>query len=79
MLNNPMQMFQIIGQLKNNPNPMAAMQSMFGNNPQFKQVLEMAKGKNPEELKQTAMNLCKTKGIDFGQVQSAAKGLGFEI
>lgn len=79
MLNNPMQMFQLIGQLRSNPNPMGAMQSMFGNNPMFQQAVQMAQGKSPEQLRQTAMNLCKTKGIDFNQVQAMAQGMGFNI
>lgn len=79
MLNNPMQMFQLLGQLKNNPNPMGAIQSMFGNNPMFQQVMQMAQGKSPQELRQTAINLCQTKGIDFKQVQTMAQGMGFNI
>lgn len=78
-MTNPMQMFQIINQLKNNPNPMQAMQSMFGNDPRFQQAMQMAQGKNPEEIKQTAMNLCKTKGIDFNQVMNMAQGMGLRL
>lgn len=79
MLNNPMQIFQLIGQLRNNPNPVGAMQAMFGNNPQFQQVMQMARGKNPEQLRQTAINLCQTKGIDFQQIQAMAQGMIFNI
>lgn len=79
MLNNPMQIFQLIGQLRNNPNPVSTMQVMFRNNPQFQQVMQMAQGKNSEQLRQTAINLCQTKGIDFQQIQAMAQGMGFNI
>lgn len=79
MLNNPMQMFQLIGQLRNNPNPIGAMQTMFGNNPMFQQAIQMAQGKSPQELRQTAINLCQTKGIDFNQVQAMAQSMGYKL
>lgn len=34
----------------------------------------MAKGKNEEQLKQTAMNLCKNIGIDFNEALQAFRG-----
>ncbi|MCD7779859.1 MAG: hypothetical protein LUH05_04225 [Candidatus Gastranaerophilales bacterium] len=74
-----MQIFQLIGQLKNNPNPMMLMQQIMGNNPIFRQVMQMSKGKNPVELKQTAINLCKTQGIDFNQVQETVRGMGLNL
>lgn len=79
MFNNPMQIFQLIGQLKSNPNPMNAMQGMFGNNPMFQQAINMVQGKSPQEQKQTVMNYCQTKGIDFNQIQTMAQQMGFKI
>lgn len=49
------------------PNMMNLMMSQLGNNPLFKQAQQMAQGKSPEELKQTCMNICKSKGVDFNQ------------
>lgn len=49
------------------PNMMNLMMSQLENNPLFKQAQQMAKGKSPEELKQTCMNICKSKGVDFNQ------------
>lgn len=49
-------------------NPMMGMlMAQFGNNPLFKQAQQMAQGKSPDQLKQTCMNLCKSKGLDFDQ------------
>lgn len=49
-------------------NPMMGMLiAQFGNNPLFKQAQQMAQGKSPDQLKQTCMNLCKSKGLDFDQ------------
>lgn len=47
-------------------NPMEMMlNQMFGNNPMFQRAKQMANGKNESELKQTAINLCKQKGINI--------------
>lgn len=49
------------------PNMMNLMMSQLRNNPLFKQAQQMAMGKSTEELKQTCMNICKSKGVDFNQ------------
>lgn len=43
------------------------MTSQLQGNPLFQQAQQMAKGKSEEELKQTCMNICKSRGIDFDQ------------
>lgn len=43
------------------------MTAQFQSNPVFQQAQQMAKGKSEEELKQTCMNICKSKGLDFDQ------------
>lgn len=43
------------------------MTSQLQANPVFQQAQQMAKGKSEEELKQTCMNICKSRGIDFDQ------------
>lgn len=40
------------------------------NNPMFRRAQQMAAGKSEEELKQTAMNLCKQMGFDFEEMQN---------
>lgn len=42
----------------------------MNNNPLFHRAQQMAAGKNEEELKQTAMNLCKQMGFDFEEMQN---------
>lgn len=44
------------------------MQTMH-NNPMFRRAQQMAEGKNEEELRQTALNLCKQMGFDFDEMQ----------
>lgn len=43
------------------------MMSQFQGNPLFQQAQQMAQGKTPEQLRQTCINLCRNKGIDFDQ------------
>lgn len=47
-----------------------SMMGKFQGNPMFQQAQQMAQGKSPEQLKQTCMNICKNKGIDFEQAWS---------
>ena len=50
---------------------------MANQNPQlFNKMQEMTTGKSPEELKQTALNLAKERGID---IQHFAKGFGINL
>lgn len=37
------------------------------NNPLYKRAQQMAQGKSEKELEQTALNLCKQRGIDINQ------------
>ena len=43
------------------------MMSQLQINPMFQQAQQMAQGKTPEQLRQTCMNLCRSKGLDFDQ------------
>lgn len=61
---NPFQLLQLI---KNSKNPFSAVQQMAGNNPQIQQLLNNLQGKSPKELKQYAMNVAQSKGVDLGQ------------
>lgn len=44
---------------------------MFGNDPKFQQAMKMAQGKTPDQLKETALNLAKTQGIDPKQIKGS--------
>lgn len=46
---------------------MSNTMSQLQNNPMFCQAQQMAQGKTPDQLKQTCINLCRSKGIDFDQ------------
>ncbi len=43
------------------------MTGRYQGNPLFQQAQQMAQGKSQEQLKQTCLNICKSKGIDFDQ------------
>lgn len=43
------------------------MMSQLQSNPLFQQAQQMAQGKTSEQLRQTCMNLCRSKGLDFDQ------------
>lgn len=46
---------------------MNQMMAQFQNNPMFQQAVHMAQGKSEAEIKQTCINICRNKGIDFDQ------------
>lgn len=86
---NPMQMFlPNAGQLTNNPlamllmtyqrggNPMALIQQMAGQNPQAAMAIQLMQGKSPQQLRATAENMAKERGIDLNQF---AHNLGLNI
>ena len=53
------------------------MNEMMKQNPQaYQKAMEMTNGKSEADLKNTAMNLAKERGIDL---QSFAKGFGINI
>ena len=43
------------------------MMSQLQSNLMFQQAQQMAQGKTPEQLRQTCLNLCRSKGLDFDQ------------
>ena len=78
-MQNPIQIMQMVGNIRNSQNPMAMMQYMFGNNPAFSRAMQMANGKNPDEIKKIVENLAKEKGMDMNQVQQMANMLGIKM
>lgn len=59
---------QLINMLFSSPNPDAMMQQVLGNNPIYQQIMQNIQGKSPEEIKQYAMNVCRTQGIDINSL-----------
>ena len=55
------------------------MQHMFGNDNKFQQAMKMAQGKTPDQLKETALNLAKTQGIDPKQIMGVLSNFGIKI
>lgn len=78
-MQNPMQIIQLLSQIKNSGNPTMAMQTMFGNNPAYNRAVEMSKGKTPQELQQTIKNLARERGIDETQLHQMASMFGIKL
>lgn len=56
--------------MQNNPMMRMFIQNTISRNPQAKQLYESLKGKSAEELKQYAMNVAQSKGVDLTQFMS---------
>lgn len=57
-------------------NPMGMLQSIMGGNPQMAQAMKLIQGKNAQELRTTAENMAKERGIDLGQL---AQSMGLTL
>lgn len=78
-MRNPMEIVQLLSQIKSSGNPTMAMQTMFGNNPAYSRAVEMSKGKSPQEIQQIVKNLAKERGIDEAQLQQMASMFGIKL
>lgn len=56
--------------MQNNPMIKMFIQNTISRNPQAKQLYDSLKGKNEAELKQYAMNVAQSKGVDLTQFMS---------
>lgn len=56
--------------MQNNPMMKMFIQNTINRNPQARQLYESLKGKNEAELKQYAMNVAQSKGVDLTQFMS---------
>ena len=63
---NPQQMMRMMG-----TNPNQIIQNMMSQNPLFQRAVQMCQGKSEAELRQTAENICKEKGINMEQAKQA--------
>lgn len=73
-MNNPMMM--ILNAARNGGNPMTIMQQLAGQNPQAAQAMKMIQGKNPQQLRSTAENMAKERGVTLSEV---AQRYGLQI
>lgn len=74
---NPMQMMQNnpLMMLMQSGNPMQMIQQMAMQNPMFQQVLPFIQGKNGQQLKETAQNMAKERGIDLNAFSNQLMGM----
>jgi hypothetical protein len=56
--------------MQNNPMMRMFIQNTINRNPQAKQLYDSLKGKSEAELKQYAMNVAQSKGVDLTQFMS---------
>lgn len=63
---NPLMM--LMNAMHNGGNPMTLMQQMAGQNPQVAQAMRLIQGKNSRQLRQTAENMAKDRGVDLDQM-----------
>ena len=74
MMQNP---FTVLLQMsQRGQNIMPVLQQAARMNPQMGQAMRMIQGKNAEQLKQTAENMAKERGIDLEQV---AQQMGLQL
>lgn len=64
-INNPL--MSIIQTAKSGGNPMVLMQQMASRHPQGAQILPMIQGKNGSQMRTTALNMAKERGVDLSQ------------
>ncbi len=44
------------------------LQQAIQQNPKLQAVMPLIQGKTPQQINQTAMNLCRERGVDFNQM-----------
>ena len=67
---------QALSMFQNTQNPMAVMQQISKHNPQLQGLLQNLQGKNPAQLKEYAMNMAQSRGINL---QDYLKQFGLNI
>lgn len=71
---NPLMM--LLQMMRGGGNPMQMMQKMFGDTPQVQQVMNIIGSKNPSQLRQTAENMYRERGLNINDV---AKQFGLPL
>lgn len=69
-------LMQALSMFQNTQNPMAVMQQISKHNPQLQGLLQNLQGKNPAQLKEYAMNMAQSRGINL---QDYLKQFGLNI
>ena len=69
-------MMALMNAMRNGGNPMAIIQQMAAQNPQVAQAMKLMQGKTPQQLRQTAENMAKERGIS---VEEIARQLGIPM
>lgn len=68
-MNNPMMshpIFQVMNAMRNG-NPMQLLQQAAGKNPYAARTVQTLQGKSFQQMRQTAENMAKERGIDLNQ------------
>lgn len=71
-----MNLMQALSMFQTSQNPMAVMQQISKHNPQLQGLLQNLQGKNPAQLKEYAMNMAQSRGINL---QDYLKQFGLNI
>lgn len=64
---NPLQLLQV---MRSSNNPMGVLNQLIGSNPEMGQAMRLIYGKNSNQLKQTAMNMARERGVNLEQLAS---------
>lgn len=64
---NPLQLLQV---MRSSNNPMGVLNQLMGSNPEMGQAMRLIYGKNSNQLKQTAMNMARERGVNLEQLAS---------
>lgn len=61
-------------------NPSQWLEQEAGENPQLQSLYEIVHGKNPDELRETAANMAKQRGLQYEEIeQQMAQHMGFGV
>lgn len=61
---NAFQLFKMM----NGRNPQQVLMQVAQQNPVLNQAMQMTNGQTPQQMRQTAMNLAKQRGVDINQL-----------
>lgn len=61
---NAFQLFKMM----NSRNPQQVLMQVAQQNPVLNQAMQMTNGQTPQQMRQTAMNLAKQRGVDINQL-----------
>lgn len=59
---------QLFGIMRNGGNPLQMVQRMCGTDPRVAQAMRLIQGKNYQQLRNTAANMARERGMDLNQI-----------